>query len=83
LPVLDDRGMAPVNAIRRREMPGILDDCFGCPAVIVTGRPPVGEWHVRANGLTVADAILVHVSYRIGLSGLSMRTAGAAGRKAS
>ncbi len=81
LTVLDDWGLAPVDAARARDLLEILDDRTGRRSVIVTSQLPVADWHRQLNDPTIADAILdrlVHGTIRIELHGASLRTDAAA-----
>ncbi len=84
--VLDDWGLAPIDAARGRDLLEILDDRFGRCSVIVTSQLPVADWHRQLNDPTLADATLdrlVHGAIRFELHGTSMRTDDAgAGTKA-
>ena len=74
--VLDDLGLAPIDAARSRDLLGILDDRFGRRAVIVTSQLPVADWHRQMKDPTLGDAILdrlVHGATRFELNGTSMR----------
>ena len=74
--VLDDWGLAPVDAARARDLLEILDDRTGRHSVIVTSQLPVSDWHRQLNEPTLADAILdrlVHGAVRFELRGASMR----------
>ena len=74
--VLDDWGIAPIDAHRRRDLLEILDDRYNRRSVIVTSQIPVSDWHRQFNDPTIAEAILdrlVHTAYRIELTGPSMR----------
>ena len=74
--VLDDWGIAPIDAHRRRDLLEILDDRYNRRSVIVTSQIPVSDWHRQFNDPTIAEAILdrlVHIAYRIELTGPSMR----------
>ena len=78
--ILDDWGLAPIDAARGRDLLEILDDRFGRHSVIVTSQLPVADWHRQLNNPTLADAILdrlVHGAIRFELHGTSMRTDGA------
>ncbi len=84
--ILDDWGLAPIDAPRGRDLLEILDDRFGRRSVIVTSQLPVADWHRQLNDPALADAILdrlVHCAIRFELHGTSMRTDDAgAGTKA-
>ena len=74
--ILDDWGLAPIDAPRRRDILEILDDRYNRRSIIVTSQIPVPDWHRQLNDPTIAEAILdrlVHTAYRIELSGPSMR----------
>ena len=74
--ILDDWGLAPIDAARARDLLEILDDRLGRRSVIITSQLPVADWHRQLNDPTVADAILdrlVHGAIRIELHGTSMR----------
>ena len=74
--ILDDWGLASVDAARARDLLEILDDRFGRRSVIVTSQLPVADWHQQIGEPTIADAILdrlVHGAIRFELHGTSMR----------
>ncbi len=74
--VLDDWGLANLNAEHRRDLLDILDDRHGLRSTIVTSQLPVKQWHEIIGDPTLADAILdrlVHNAYTINLKGESMR----------
>ena len=74
--VLDDWGLATLNAEQRRDLLELLDDRHGNRSTIVTSQLPVEHWHEVIGDHTLADAILdpiVHSAYRINLKGESMR----------
>ena len=74
--VLDDWGLAPLNAQERRDLLEILDDRSGRQATIVASQLPVDQWHKVIGEPTIADAVmdrLIHGSHRIALDGESMR----------
>ena len=74
--ILDDWGLASVDAARARDLLEILDDRFGRRSVIVTSQLPVADWHKQIGEPTIADAILdrlVHGAIRFELHGSSMR----------
>ena len=74
--ILDDWGLAPVDAARARDLLEILDDRFDRRSVIVTSQLPVPDWHQKIGEPTIADAILdrlVHGAIRFALHGTSMR----------
>ncbi|MGE5665869.1 MAG: IS21-like element helper ATPase IstB [Betaproteobacteria bacterium] len=74
--VLDDWGLAPLDAEARRDLLELLDDRHGQRATLFTSQLPVEHWHEVIGDPTLADAILdrlVHNAYRITLKGESMR----------
>ena len=74
--ILDDWGLAKLNAEQRRDLLELLDDRHGHRSTIVTSQIPVDHWHDVINEPTLADAILdrlVHNAYRLNLKGESMR----------
>jgi len=74
--VLDDWGLAQLDAGQRRDLLELLDDRHGQRSTIVTSQLPVEHWHEVIGDHTLADAILdriVHSAYRITLKGESMR----------
>jgi DNA replication protein DnaC len=74
--ILDDWGLAALNAEQRRDLLDILDDRHGLRSTIVTSQLPVKQWHETIGDPTLADAILdrlVHNAYTINLKGESMR----------
>ena len=73
---MDDLAMTPLTDSARRDLLEILDDRHGKRSTIVTSQIPVNDWHAALGDPTLADAILdrlVHNTYRINLSGDSMR----------
>lgn len=78
--ILDDWGLAPMTAERRRDLLEIMDDRHGRGSTIVTSQLPVENWHDIIGDPTIADAILdrlVHNAYRLTLKGESLRKAAA------
>jgi DNA replication protein DnaC len=74
--VLDDWGLAPLDAEARRDLLELLDDRHGQRATLFTSQLPVEHWHEVIGDPTLADAILdrlVHNAYRLTLKGESMR----------
>ena len=82
--ILDDWGLAPVDAARARDLLEILDDRFARCSAIVTSQLPVPDWHQKIAEPTIADAMLdrlVHGAIRFELHGTSMRADSAEARK--
>ena len=74
--VLDDWGLAKLNAEQRRDLLELLDDRHGNRSTIVTSPLPVEHWHEVIADHTLADALLdriVHSAYRVNLKGESLR----------
>lgn len=78
--ILDDWGLAPLTAERRRDLLEIMEDRHGRGSTIVTSQLPVEHWHDIIGDPTIADAVLdrlVHNAHRLVLKGDSMRKAAA------
>ena len=76
--ILDEWGLAVLNAQERRDLLEILEDRHGKASTIVTSQLPVDQWHEAIGDPTIADAILdrlVHNAHRLTLAGESMRKA--------
>ena len=74
--VLDDSAMAPLKDNERRDFLEICDDRYQRRSMILTSQMPIAHWHEQIGDPSIADSILdrvVHNSYRIELSGESMR----------
>ena len=73
---IDDFALNAWTDAARRDLLEILDDRHGTRSTIVTSQLPVKNWHEAIGDPTLADAILdrlVHNSYRIELTGQSLR----------
>jgi DNA replication protein DnaC len=76
--ILDDFGMATLNAVGRNDLLEVIEQRSGSRSTLLTSQLPVNRWHDYLSGgnPTVADAILdrlVSGSNRIELKGESMR----------
>lgn len=76
--VLDDFGLAPLNAIESRDILEIIDDRCRRRSTIVAAQLPIEHWYDRIADPTVADALLdrlVHNAHKLNLKlkGESMR----------
>ena len=74
--ILDDWGLAPLNAEQRRDLLEIMDDRHGRGSTLVTSQVPVDHWHEVIGDPTIADAVLdrlVHNAHRLLLKGESLR----------
>ena len=76
--ILDDFGLAPLDADSRHDLLEILEERYGRKSTIVTSQLPVSAWHEIIGNPTYADAILdrlAHNAHRIELTGESLRRA--------
>jgi DNA replication protein DnaC len=76
--ILDDWGLAPLDAAARHELLEILEERYGRRSTIITSQIPIDKWHELIGDPTYADAILdrlVHNAHRINLTGHSLRRA--------
>lgn len=76
--ILDDFGMAALNAVGRNDLLEVIECRNGARSTLITSQLPVDRWHDYLSGgnPTVADAILdrlVSGSHRLELKGESMR----------
>jgi DNA replication protein DnaC len=74
--ILDDWAMFKLTAEQRRDLMEVIDDRHGRASTIIATQVPVDGWHDMIGDPTYADAILdrlTHNSYRIKLSGESVR----------
>ena len=74
--LLDDFGLAKLNADHRRDLLELLEDRYATRSTLVTSQLPIEKWHDCLGDLTFADAILdrlVHNAYKLKLKGGSMR----------
>jgi DNA replication protein DnaC len=74
--MIDDFGLTPLSDETVRDLLEILDDRYDKKSTLITSQLPVDQWHAYLGERTVADAILdrlVHNSYRLVLTGESMR----------
>lgn len=74
--IIDDFGLAPVDAAARHDLLEILEERYGRRSTIITSQFPVAKWHDLIGDPTYADAILdriLHNAHRIELSGDSLR----------
>ena len=74
--ILDDFGVAPMQADDATNLFEIIEDRTEINSTIITSQLPVSEWYNYLNNNTIADSILdriVHSSHRVELSGPSMR----------
>jgi len=54
LVILDDFGLAPLNAPESRDVLEIIDDRSQCRSTIITAQIPIEHWHDRIGDPTVA-----------------------------
>lgn len=74
--IIDDFGLAPLNADDRLALLELLDDRYNKLGTIITGQVPIGVWHDIIGEPTVADAImdrLAHTPWIFELKGASRR----------
>jgi len=74
--VLDDLGLAPMNAAERRDLLEVIEDRHSLSSTIVATQLPIENWHDNIRDPTIADAILdrlIHNAHKINLKGESMR----------
>ena len=74
--ILDDWGLFGIDADAARDIFELLDDRTHRGSMVIASQAPVECWHDIIAAPTIADAILdrlVHNSYRIELTGESMR----------
>src|SRR5437879_1120681 len=55
--VIDDWGLAPVQAPERRDLLEIPEDRYGTRSTIITSQLPPAQWHDYLGEATLADAI--------------------------
>src|SRR6266699_2024844 len=82
--ILDDWGLAPLDAAARHDLLEVLEARHGRRSTIVTSQLPVDQWHALIGDPTYADAVLdrlVHNAHRIDLNWESMRRTRKPGRK--
>lgn len=76
--LLDDWGMAPLDAMVRNDLLEMIDDRAAGKATIVTSQLPIDHWHGWIGDETIADAMLDRLMqrhHRITLRGESLRKA--------
>lgn len=74
--VLDDWGVAALDASMRADLLEIIDDRAAHKATVITTQLPIDHWHGWIGDASVADAILDRIMQRlqrINLTGESMR----------
>jgi DNA replication protein DnaC len=79
--VLDDWGLAALDAPTRADLLEVVDDRAGRRATIITSQLPVEHWHAWIGDATIADAMLDRLlanCHRIALKGESLRARSAA-----
>ncbi|TWB86023.1 IstB-like ATP binding protein [Bradyrhizobium macuxiense] len=82
--ILDDWGLAPLDAGARHDLLEILEDRYGRRSTLVTSQLPVDQWHALIGDPTYADAVLdrlVHNAHRLDLEGESLRRTRPSARK--
>jgi len=74
--IIDDWGLTKLNAREETELLEVMEERYETKSTIFSSQVPVKDWHELIPNKTIADAILdrvVHNSYRIELSGPSLR----------
>lgn len=74
--ILDDFGIAPLDAQSRAALMEIIEDRHGKGSLIITSQVPIVKWYEVIGEKTVADAIMdriIHESHRLELAGESLR----------
>lgn len=76
--ILDDFGIAVLNAVGRNDLLEVIEQRTGNRSTLITSQLPVDRWHDYLSGgnPTMADAILdrlVSGAHRMELKGESMR----------
>lgn len=74
--ILDDFGLAPLDAGARHDLLEIVEERYGRRSTIITSQIPPAQWHEVIGDPTYADAIrdrLIHNAHRIELTGESLR----------
>lgn len=82
--ILDDWGLAPLDAGARHDLLEILEDRYGRRSTLVTSQLPIDQWHALIGDPTYADAVLdrlVHNAHRLDLTGESLRRTRPSARK--
>ena len=75
--VLDDFGLAPLEAQQRQDLLEVLEDRHDLHSTVVASQLPVQKWHAHLEEPTLADAIcerLLHNAHRLMLKGPTRRT---------
>jgi DNA replication protein DnaC len=76
LPIIDDFGLAPIDAAARHDLLEIREERCGRQSTIITSQFRVAKWYDLIGDPAYADAILdriVHNAHRIELTGESLR----------
>lgn len=74
--IIDDFGIAPLDAQSRSALMEIIEDRHGKASTIITSQVPISGWHDVIGEQTIADAILdrlVHDAHRVEMKGESLR----------
>jgi DNA replication protein DnaC len=82
--VLDDWGMAGIDAQTRADLLEIIDDRSATKATIITSQLPIEHWHAWVGDATIADAMLDRImqkNHRLTLTGDSLRQKPKTGKK--
>ncbi len=84
LVALDDFGPDRLTAVQRRNLMEVVEERGERRSTVLSSQLPLASWHYLIGEPTYADAILdglVHSSYRLDLSGPSLRAGTAAEKR--
>jgi len=76
--ILDDWGLATLNAAQRSDLMELIEERHGRQSTLIASQLPIDTWHALIGEATLADAILdrlLHNAHRLALTGESMRRA--------
>ena len=74
--IIDDFGMKMLEGDLQTDFEQIIDDRYGCKALVLASQLPVSEWYNLFQSELIAEACLdrlVHKSIRLELKGESLR----------
>ncbi|MDC7712392.1 IS21-like element helper ATPase IstB [Vogesella indigofera] len=74
--ILDDWGIEPFSKRAENDVLELIDNRLGKCSLLITSQMPMSIWHDTFHNKAVADALMdriVHGSYHIQLSGVSLR----------
>jgi len=74
--ILDDFGLAPLEALHCRDLLEVVEERYGSASTVVVSQLPVSSWHAVFADATIADAVLDRLlqgAHRFELKGVSRR----------